>query len=89
MPRVIRSDSAREDLKQIGRHLAKASGSRDVAIRWLAALGERCRLHASQPEMGEPYSDLSGPVRRFSFGSYVVFFHRVPKWHRTTARDPR
>ena len=78
MSQVLRSDDARRDLKDIGRHIAAESGSPEVAIRWLAAFADRCRLYSTQPDMGELRADLDATVRQFSFGNYVAYFHRVP-----------
>jgi toxin ParE1/3/4 len=77
MSRVLRSHTARRDLKEIGRRIAADSGSTEIAVRWLTAFAERCALHATHPEMGELCASLGESVRRFSFGSYVVYFHRV------------
>ena len=58
MARVVRTPLARHDLKQIGRHIARESGSRAVALGLLDLVHQRMQLHATQPEMGERRPDL-------------------------------
>lgn len=77
MPRIARTAKARQDLKEIGRHLARESASRDVAVRFLTTIREKCTLYATEPELGESCPELGTAVRRFSIGSYVVFYRPV------------
>lgn len=77
MARVTRTPLAREDLKEIGRYIAKQSQSRSVAIRFLDSIEQRLRLHATQPETGERRPDLGEEVRHFAVGHYVVFYRPI------------
>ena len=77
MARVARTALARSDLKDIGRYLAEQSQSRDVALRFLDAISKRCDLYASNAALGEACPDLSADVRRFSVGSYVVYYRPI------------
>jgi len=74
MARVTRTPLAREDLKQIGRYIARESRDRSIALRFLDSIEQKLRLHATQPEMGERRRDLGAGVRHFSVGHYVVFY---------------
>ncbi len=74
MGRVVRTPLARIDLKQIGDHIARESRSRDIALRFLDRIAGRCRVYASQPELGEACPDLQENVRRFPVGNYVIFY---------------
>jgi toxin ParE1/3/4 len=74
MTRVTRTPLARDDLKQIGRYIARESQSRSVALRFLDSIGQKLLLYATQPEMGERRPDLGDDVRYFPVGNYVVFY---------------
>jgi toxin ParE1/3/4 len=74
MPRIVRAPLAKQDLKQIGRFIARESGSRDVALRLLESIDNRIRIYAAQPELGEARPDLDPVVRCFPIGNYVVFY---------------
>ena len=74
MPRVQRSSLAKSDLKQIGRHIAKESQSRNIAFAFLDRIGTTCQTYATQPEAGELCPDLGENIRRFTVGNYVVFY---------------
>lgn len=74
MGRVIRAQLARQDLKDIARYLAQESQSRDVAMRVVRLIADRCFVYAREPELGEACPDLGADVRRFPVGNYVVFY---------------
>ena len=74
MARVQRTSLARADLKQIGRHIAKESQSRETALAFLDRIAATCETLATQPDAGELCPDLGENVRRFSVGNYVVFY---------------
>ena len=78
MARVKRTPQARQSLKDIGRHIARESGSRSVALRFLDRINEKCRLCATQPGMGEARPDLAPGVRCFPVGNYVVIYRPLP-----------
>jgi len=74
MARVVRTHSARRDLKEIGRYIARQSQSLQIALRFLDRIDDKCSLYATQPEMGSPRPDLAENVRCFPVGDYVVFY---------------
>ena len=77
MARLIRTPVAREDLKEIGRYIARESQNRSVALRFLDSIQKKLRLYATQPEMGERRPDLGHDVRHFPVGDYVVFYRPI------------
>jgi toxin ParE1/3/4 len=74
MARVTRTTLARKSLKDIGRYIASESGSRDIALRFLDSIEEKCRVYATQPLMGTARTDLGENVRCFPVGNYVVLY---------------
>ena len=78
MARVVRTHSARRDLKEIGRYIARQSQSLEKALRFLDRIDERCQLYAGQPELGIPRPDLGPHVRCFVVADYVVFYEPQP-----------
>lgn len=77
MARVIRSAQARDDLKEIGRYIARESGDRSIAVRFLQRIGEKCEQYARQPLMGDARDELAENVRCFPIGNYVVFYQTL------------
>jgi toxin ParE1/3/4 len=75
MARLELSPSARRDLVSIGADVARRSGSRETARRFLRRIMAVCELLATNPEMGELRNEFSsGLYRSFSVGNYVVYF---------------
>ena len=72
MPQVVLTAEAEES--RIGIWLSVAAEIPDAADRLLERLDEKCRLCATQPEMGTPRPDLGRNVRCFSVGNYVVIY---------------
>jgi toxin ParE1/3/4 len=72
--RVVRSDGAERDLDEIGLHIARQSGSLNIALRFLDRINDRCAAYARQPEMGDPRPDLGASLRLFPVGDYVVVY---------------
>jgi len=77
MGRAVRTPLARDDLKEIGRYIARKSQNRDVAARFLDTVERRLKLLATQPEMGELRPDLGQGIRCFSIDDYAVFYRQV------------
>ena len=77
MARVLRTQLARKDLKDIGEFIARESSSYDVAFRFLDRITDRCELYATRPEIGEPRPELGENVRRFTVGNYVVIYRTI------------
>ena len=74
MGRVARTDDAERDLDEIGLHIARQSGSVEVAMRFLDRINDRCAAYARQPEMGDSRPDLGDNLRLFPVGDYVVVY---------------
>lgn len=72
MPEVVLTAEAEESRIGIWLHIAEESP--DAADRLLERLDEKCRLCATQPELGIPRPDLGRNVRCFSVGDYVVIY---------------
>jgi len=78
MPKVIFSPTAWRDLTKIGLHIGEDSPGAADAL--LDRIDEKCRWLATQPEAGEIVLDAaSGKYRRFTVGSYVLYYCRVPE----------
>lgn len=75
--RVCRSSQALDDLREIARYVARESGSRETASRFLKRFDSRCRQYARQPLMGDLRFELGPEIRCFSVTSYVVFYRPV------------
>ena len=72
MPRLRYSAEAKEDLKRIAAYIAQ---DKPIAARnWVAKLREKCRLIASQSDIGDHRPELGDGIRGSYLGSYVVFF---------------
>lgn len=67
MSRVVRTASARKDLKQIGRYIAQQSQSLDLAMQFLDRIDQKCTLYAANPEMGTSRADLGLSVFTTAF----------------------
>jgi toxin ParE1/3/4 len=72
MPRIQRTEEAKEDLVEIlatvGRH---SSGAAD---RLADEIEHRCQIHASFPLMGTIRESLAPGLRSFAVGKYVIFY---------------
>jgi len=68
-------DSARDDLRAILEYLSEASGSAEVAFRFVERLAlQRERLARLPGALGRPREELAPALRSFAFDSYVIFF---------------
>lgn len=72
MSKLRYSAAAKEDLKEIARYIAKDKPA--AARQWVATLREKCRLAASNPEIGDERDDLGEGIRSTYVGSYIIFF---------------
>jgi addiction module RelE/StbE family toxin len=67
------SDRAREDLKEIGRFIAR--DSRDAARRWVSRLRRRAAKAASAPASGRMVPELAKPeIREVLLGNYRIVY---------------
>jgi len=75
MARVQRSSQAELDLVEIGIYIARQSGRRETAVRFLDKIDEECRLLASHPEMGQLRPEFAtGKYRSSVVGNYVIYY---------------
>ena len=65
------------DLEDIARAIRRASGSQEVARRYLARIRERCRHIATLPLAGRPRDDLATGLRTVPFERRLVIVYRV------------
>jgi toxin ParE1/3/4 len=70
------SPEAGAELDGIWIHMARASGSIDIATRVVESITERFWLLARYPYMGRRRDDLRPGLRSFTAGDYVIV-HRV------------
>lgn len=75
MSRLSISRPARRDLKGIFLYVARDKPT--AAHRLRLAMEGTFRVLARNPSMGEACRDLGPDIRRFSFGSYVVYFRKT------------
>lgn len=72
MAQLLLTPEAEESRIEIWLHVAQDSA--DAADRLLERIDEKCRLYATQPEIGSPRPDLGRQVRCFPVGNYVVIY---------------
>jgi toxin ParE1/3/4 len=72
MAQVLLTIEAEESRIELWLHVAQDSS--DAADRLLERIDEKCRLYATQPEMGIPRPELGRQVRCFPVGNYVVIY---------------
>jgi toxin ParE1/3/4 len=75
MAQVRRTPSARRDLDDIGRYIARHD--LDAALRLLNRIDEKCALLAGNPLLGEVWPELGDNVRHLTVGNYVIFYEPV------------
>lgn len=71
---ILQTATFRSAIKEVGKYIARESGSRKIATDFLHQIDEKCRTYARQPEMGELRSELGEEIRCFPVGSYVIFY---------------
>jgi toxin ParE1/3/4 len=74
-PRIIRSRSAKEDLAEIWRFIAKDSDY--YAERFIRFVDERLFHLAAHPLIGRPRDELAPGLRSFLIRHLVVFYRPV------------
>lgn len=78
MSRLELSPLAEEDLIEIGAYIARRSGSRETARRFLQKIMAACDRLAVFPELGQLRTELAtGRYRSFSIGHYVIYYRPV------------
>lgn len=75
MPKLRYLEQAKDDLIQIRRYIARGSGSKEIAARYIEKLRQECRQLASLPgTMGRARPELAEGVRSIPYGNYVILF---------------
>ena len=87
MSEVIRSNAVDQDLLDIWLYIA--GDNPNAADRQLERIDHKCRLCATQPEIGQPRPDLGTDVRCFGVDKYVVVYRPRGRWHSAPACCPR
>ncbi len=78
MPHELRfRPKAFADLEDIARAVRRASGSREVARRYVERILTRCRHVATLPLAGRPRDDLAPGLRIVPFERRLVIVYRV------------
>ena len=73
--RLVYLDSAKQDLIDILRYIARESGSIATGQQFVSLLRHKCRHLAGLPgHMGRPRPELRPDIRSFAFRGYVLFF---------------
>jgi toxin ParE1/3/4 len=71
--RLLFTNPARTDLVAIARYITRASGHREVGLKFSRELREHCEKLASLPAMvGRPRPDLGRDLRSFPFRNYLI-----------------
>ena len=79
MRRLVLQRSARNDLGDILRYLARRSRHPDVALRFVQSIRMQCRALASLPgTLGRARPELGDGRRSFAFRGYVIVFRYEP-----------
>ena len=74
---VVFTGTAKNDLREIAVHLAKRSGSRELAVRFVRELQEQTAILAQFPESGAVPRDRvlkSSGYRFLVHGDYLLFY---------------
>jgi toxin ParE1/3/4 len=70
--------SARDDLAAIGDYIQFASGSRNIAARFVRELNDYCRHLGRLPgTLGRARPDLLPDIRSAPHGNYIILFRYV------------
>ncbi len=78
MSRLELSPLAEEDLVEIGTYIARRSGNRETARRFLQKVMAVCERLALNPDLGQLRTELaSGQYRSLSIGNYVIYYRPV------------
>ena len=72
MSRLELSPAAVEDIRQILLYISRDRPG--AAARLVAAIRQRCRILAQNPNLGERRDDLALGVRVFSSGNYGIYY---------------
>ena len=76
MARLKYLDAAKHDLGEIALYIARESGNRSIAIKYVNRVRAHCRklAAAETSQRGTDRSELIEGLRSEPFGNYVIFF---------------
>ena len=77
MPQANWSDSAREDLKEIGRYVGRQQHRPSTAAKIMREMGDHCDHLARFPQSGTVRPDLGDDIRVTSYKRWVILFRPV------------
>ncbi len=75
MARIVRSQLARHDLRDIWLYIAQQSV--DAADRVLDGIDHTVRMLAGNPAIGQQQDHIGPGLRRFVVGNYLVFYELI------------
>lgn len=78
--KVIFTDTAEADLRDIAFHIANQSRNKDIAIRFVKKLREKCKNLETMPEIGSLPKDrvlVSNGYRFLVHDNYLIFYTYV------------
>jgi toxin ParE1/3/4 len=78
LPRIVRSDPARQDISNIYQHFAHEAGL-EIADTVLARITEALYRAADRPLVYRRRNDLPGTPRRINVFRYSIFFEVLPE----------
>ena len=77
MAEVKWTSQAETDLEEIAFYIAFQDGRPITADNIVDEIRDKCRLYASQPEMGVPQADLGESIRSFTHKRWVVLYDEI------------
>jgi toxin ParE1/3/4 len=75
MGRLLRTERAVQDYREIWRYIARDNPS--AADRLLRRFDEKLQLYADHPEMGTVRRHYGQSLRSFPVGNYVLFYEPI------------
>ena len=75
MPKIIKSEAAKQDLSEIWEYIAEDSPVN--ASQFLRLINQKCLLLVDQPHMGVLRTDIASRLRSFPVGHYVIFYRPI------------
>ena len=72
MPKVVYTKPATLALKEIWRFIARQNN--EAANKLDSEIRQKCRTYAERPHIGRLTEEYGDDVRRFPYGSYVIFY---------------
>ena len=80
MKRIRVAAPAEQDLDGIWYHVAKNSGSIEIANGVVESITDAFPLFASNPEAGTRRDEIESGVRGFPVGKYIIYYRDTEKY---------